>query len=81
MLDLSDLAPFHSGQVKIYIYRTVNIQNHISCEPGVEIPCSTCPTWSLGPQVKNEIYIYLSLIKYKGSQYILVFHILINDMY
>ena len=31
----------------------------------VEIPCPTCPTWSLFIQDKLEISIYLSLDKYK----------------
>ena len=34
-------------------------------ERGVEIPCLTYPTWSHYVQYKLEIYIYLSLDKYK----------------
>ena len=41
---------------------------------GVEIPCPTCLTWSHLIQDKSEIYIYLSLDKYKGSQYNFAFH-------
>ena len=43
-----------------------------------EIPGPTCPTRSHFIQDKLKIPIYLSLDKYKGSQYNSVFHILIN---